>query len=52
MKITNPAIKTVKARLNNTAENVFTALILLSTVQTWQSTLLSSKFYVLGFKAL
>ena len=48
----NQSIKTVKEHLNNTAENLFHSTHLLSTVQTWETNLLSPKFYVWGFKAL
>ena len=42
MKTTNLAIKTVKERLNNTAKNFFYG----TNMQTWETTLLSSKFYI------
>ena len=49
----NQFIKTVKEHLNNTAENLFYGTHLLSTVQTWETNLLSPKFYVFcSFKAL
>ena len=46
MKITNPAIKTVKELLNNTAENFFYGTHIV------KHCALCSKFYALGFKAL
>ena len=44
----NQSIKTVKEHLNNSAQNIFcgTHIILLSTVQTWETTLLSSTLII------